>query len=396
MAESGEDKKNTFTGLAARLGRLPADKRRVALEMSAALAAISLRVSREFVEAVPKAAKILSADDLRNWAELGRRLAMGNAATGASFFSTGVDRLKNIPEPARNLVFQICTRQLILSSSIALETFDLVPELAEKVNEDDLLTDILRLAAEIANRSAKHSSDFLQKTPQVAEALNAFDDRKCDVAAPVIRLASTFAGRTGGMTADLWTNLPAALEGLTPDAAILLTEKAVEFLEFGGSVTLHFIASGGTVLQNAEEAFEDWCTVLKKIARQGNAVLIAFLRVTPKFFRQTDGPLKYQNGSANLRRVLQLTAVIAEIDAESALAAFKSSASALRRVTLEQFETWIDTGLRQTVDESPKARRSYFALESRQSNAILQNTRAGLHLEDIQTVLRIYIEGLTG
>src|SRR5688572_12976106 len=395
MAESGEDKKNTFTGLAARLGRLPADKRRVALEMSAALAAISLRVSREFVEAVPKAAKILSADDLRNWAELGRRLAMGNAATGASFFSTGVDRLKNIPEPARNLVFQICTRQLILSSSIALETFDLVPELAEKVNEDDLLTDILRLAAEIANRSAKHSSDFLQKTPQVAEALNAFDDRKCDVAAPVIRLASTFAGRTGGMTADLWTNLPAALEGLTPDAAILLTEKAVEFLEFGGSVTLHFIASGGTVLQNAEEAFEDWCTVLKKIARQGNAVLIAFLRVTPKFFQQTGGTFTADN-IASMRRVLQLTGVIAETDAESALAAFRSSAFALRRVTLEQFEKWINTGLEVTVDDSPKSRRSYFALETRQSNAVLQNTRAGLHLEDIQTVLRIYIEGLTG
>jgi nitric oxide reductase activation protein len=65
-------------------------------------------------------------------------------------------------------------------------------------------------------------------------------------------------------------------------------------------------------------------------------------------------------------------------------------------VTLEQFEKWIDIGLRETADDSPKSRRSYFALETRQSNAILQNTRAGLHLEDIQTVLRIYIEGLTG
>src|SRR5688500_16531161 len=98
MAESGDDKKQTFTGLAAHLGRLPADKRRVALEMSAALAGISLRVSREFVEAVPDAAKVLSADDLRGWAEIGRRLAMGSAGTGASFFSAGVDRLEKVPE----------------------------------------------------------------------------------------------------------------------------------------------------------------------------------------------------------------------------------------------------------------------------------------------------------
>ena len=69
--------KNTLTGLAARLSRLPGDQRRAALEVAASLAGVSLRVSRDFVEAVPKAAKILSADDLRHWGELGRRLAMG-------------------------------------------------------------------------------------------------------------------------------------------------------------------------------------------------------------------------------------------------------------------------------------------------------------------------------
>ncbi|MEP7149531.1 MAG: VWA domain-containing protein [Acidobacteriota bacterium] len=398
MAESGDDKKQTFTGLAAHLGRLPADKRRAALEMSAALAAISLRVSREFVEAVPEAAKILSADDMRNWAEFGRRLAMGSAGTGVSFFAgDGIARLADVPESARGLVFQICTRQLVLSSSIALETFALIPDLAEQVRDDQLLTEILQLAVEIANRSAKHSSDFLQKTPSVASALESFGERKRDVATPVVQLASTFAGRTGGMTADLWANLPDALEGLTAGSAIRLAERSLEFLEFGGSVTLHFITSGGAVLRNAEDVFNDWCSVLSKIAKQGNAVLIAFLRATPKFFKQTNGAGKFTaDNVAAMRRVLQLTGVIAETDAESALAAFRSSGFALRRVTLEQFEKWIDAGLEATVGDSPKSRRSYFALETRQSNAILQNTRAGLHLEDIQTVLRIYIEGLTG
>ncbi|MEP6704879.1 MAG: hypothetical protein ABJB34_08745, partial [Acidobacteriota bacterium] len=398
MAESNDDKKHTLTGLAAGLGRLPADKRRVALEMSASLAAISLRVSREFVEAVPRAADVFSADDLRNWAELGRRLAMGSAATGVAFFTgDGVERLAAVPESARGLVFQICTRELILSSSIALETFGLIPALAAQVNDDDLLTEILELAVEIANRSAKHSSDFLQKTPQVANALSAFGERKRDVASPIIKLASTFAGRTGGMTADLWTNLPAALEGLTAPSAIALAERALEFLEFGGSVTLHFITSGSAVLRDADGVFDEWCSVLKKIARQGNAVLIAFLRGTPKFFKQTIGTGKLAaEHISSVRRVLELTGTIAETDAESALAAFRSSAFALRRVSLDQFEKWIDAGLEATANDPAKSRRSYFALETRQSNAILQNTRAGLHLEDVQTVLRIYIEGLTG
>ncbi len=127
--------------------------------MSAALAGVSLRVSREFVEAVPKAAKILSADDIRNWAEMGRRLAMANADLGAKFFSDGAAVLKQIPERARPLVFQICTRQLVLSSSIALETFGLIPILAKQLGDDKLLIDILQLASEIANRSAKHSAE---------------------------------------------------------------------------------------------------------------------------------------------------------------------------------------------------------------------------------------------
>ena len=173
--ENDEHEKETFTGLARKLSRLTSEQKRAALEASASLAGVSLRVSREFVEAVPRAAKILTAEDLRNWAEMGRRLAMGNADLGAKFFSEGVDGLKFVPEKARPLVFQICTRQLVLSSSIALETFELIPKLAKEIKDDELLSDFLKLAAEIANRSAKHSSDFLHKSPQVCAALKKFD-----------------------------------------------------------------------------------------------------------------------------------------------------------------------------------------------------------------------------
>src|SRR6187549_3548125 len=102
MAESENDKKETFTGLAKKLTRLSSEQKRAALEMSAALAGVSLRVSREFVEAVPKAARILSAEDLRHWAEMGRRLAMGNAELGAKFFADGIEGLKFVPEKSRS------------------------------------------------------------------------------------------------------------------------------------------------------------------------------------------------------------------------------------------------------------------------------------------------------
>ncbi len=401
-SEENKNSKQTFTGLAKRLGRLPGDKRRAALEMSAALAGVSLRVSREFVEAVPKAAKILSADDLRNWAEMGRRLAMGNAETGASFFAEGVDGLKKLPEDARPLVFKISTRQLVLSSSIAIETFRLVPALADHIDDDELLLDILRLAVEIANRSAKHSAEFLQKTPKVAKTLAAFDSRKREASKAVVDLASLFASRTGGMTADLWAALPGSLAGLTAENAISLTKKAGEFLEFGGSVTLHFMSAGSSVVKLAPDAFDAWCSVLRKIAPHGNAVLIAFLRATPKVLSRIVKPLPNDTAGSRpetvlaLKEILRLAGEVAGTDAESALAAFRSSPSALKKVSLAQFGEWVETGLRDRQSESARARRSYFALETRQSNALLQEVRSGLALESIQTVLRIYIEGLTG
>jgi nitric oxide reductase NorD protein len=396
MAETENSKKQTFTNLARRLGKLPNDKKIVSLEMSAALAGVSLRVSREFVEAVPKAAKILSAEDIRNWAEMGRRLAMGNADLGATFFMDGVNDLKKVPEKARPLVFQICTRQLVLSSSIALETFRLIPTLAKEIGDDKLFAEILKLASEIANRSAKHSTDFLNKTPKVAESLKKFGDEKPQVADSVIALASHFANRTGGMTADLWQILPDALDKLTAAQAVELTAKASGFLEFGGSVTLHFTSAGGDVMRRVGGVFEEWREVLLKIAASGNAILIAFIRSSPKFFAQIVTLQKKASVLETTRRVLQLVKEIAQTDPESALAAFRSSAQALKKVSLAQFEEWIATGLEKNKDESAKARKSYFALETRNSNALLQEASLGLPLESVQTVLRIYVEGLTG
>lgn len=386
------------------MGRLPSEKRRAALEVSAALAGVSLRASRTFVEAVPRAAKILSADDIRNWGEMGRRLSMGSAQVGTAYFERGVEGLAKVPKDARPNVFKISTRQLVLSSSIAVETFELVPVLAKQIGDDDLLSETLRLAAEIANRSAKHSSDFLQNAAAVAAVLRKFGDRTADVSRAAFDLGFLFATRTGGMTADLWSAIPKAIDGLPADAAVRLLESAGRVLDYGASVTLHFVSSGSEVLRRAPGAFDEWFNVLAKIAGQGNAVLIAFTRATPKFFKQLGtGSVKGRTNIAAdevhiglIKRVLNLTAEIAERDAESALAAFRSSTAALKKVSLEQFEEWIETGLREKYQDSAKARRSYFALETRESNAFLHETRSGLPLENIQAILRIYVEGLTG
>ncbi len=211
----------------------------------------------------------------------------------------------------------------------------------------------------------------------------------------MLSLASHFADRTGGMTADLWANLPENLKKLSASEAVQLMERSNEFLEFGGSVTLHFVSAGSNVLSSAPDTFDDWNSVVRIIAGHGNAVLISFLRATPRFYGQS---IKKNGKGTNevLGHVLQLIAKIAKSDAESALAAFKSSSQALRKVSVDQFEKWVETGIRERESASSKSRRSYFALETRESNDRLQETRVGLPLERVQPVLRMYIEALTG
>lgn len=399
MAES--ENKQTLTSLAARLGRLPADKKRAALEVSAALAGVSLRVSRDFVEAVPKAAKSLSADDLRAWGELGRRIAMGSADAGSQYFSAGASDLAKVPATGRDDLLKICMRQLVLSSSTALETLRFAPELAKSIGDDELFAQVLELGVEIANRSAKHSSEFLLKTPPVAKAFVRFGDETKRTAEAFLRLASHFANRTGGMTADLWANLPDVVDGLTADQAVKLGNTASKIIDHGGSVTLYFLTAGAEVLRRAEAVFDDWHSLLEQIAKHGNAVVIAFLRSTPKFVKQIanvklDGSVDGSVKNAALKRVFLLTRDIAVNDGESALAAFRSSAFALQKVSLDQYEEWITTGLRETENESAKTRRSYFALETRRSNDLLLKIRTGLRLDSIRPILRLYIEALTG
>ena len=142
------------------IAKLPLDQSTAALETSAAIAGVSLRASIEFLRAVPAAAEILQPAELRSWGDIGRRLAMSDAETAISFFTAGVSDLKDLPQSVHPQLFHLCSRQITLSTSIAIETFQRIPTLVVSIADADSLGPILEVAAEIARRSAKHSADF--------------------------------------------------------------------------------------------------------------------------------------------------------------------------------------------------------------------------------------------
>ncbi|MFN2515831.1 MAG: nitric oxide reductase activation protein NorD [Pyrinomonadaceae bacterium] len=385
--------RQSFLKLTRELANLPLDQSAAALETSAAIAGVSLRASIEFLRSAPTAADVLEPTELRSWGDMGRRLAMSDVETAITFFAEGVGNLENIPEQARQFVFQLCSRQMTLSSSIAIDTLRNLPALGKTIGESGVLGAVLEVAAEIARRSAKHSAEFLSEAPKVVEHLGRF--KSPNVTKKGIELAAEFASRAGGIAADAWAALPSALTSLNSNDALSLLENTIGFLERGGGSALQVLVTGGEVLRTLPEIFDDWLSLLWTVAQHGNASLIAFVRSSPRFVRGLASEVNHDRKVELAARVILLTREIAEVDGEAALACFRSSSLALRTVSIVQFEQWARQGL-SSHNKDARARRSYFALETRGSYDVLRSGSNGLALENVRLLLILYIEGLTG
>ena len=395
MAETDHQsaERQSFLELTRSLTGLPLDQAAAVLETSASIGAISLRTGIEFLRAAPAAAHVLQPAELRAWGEMGRRLAMADYEAAGEFFAEGVESLRSVSPELRPAIFALCSRQMILSTAVARDTLHSVPALAAEINDDELLRAVLEIAGEIARRSAKHSAELLGATSNVSRALRKFHDAELTAAA--LTLAGAFASRAGGIAADAWAVIPEALAELSTADALRLLKNANSFLERGGGAALHILITGGETLRRAPEVFDEWIALLWTVAAHGNANLVAFVRSTPMFVRLIDADANRADAIELSLRVLTLTKEIAAVDGEAALACFRSSARALRSVSIEQFESWARRGLTSGRPDA-RARRSYFSLETRGSYEALLSGSAGLALDSVQHLLRLYVEALTG
>jgi hypothetical protein len=392
--------RRTLASLLHEIAKLPLEHTRAALEISASVAAVSLRASIEFLRAVPDAARILDPAELRSWGEMGRRLTMSEVEEGVSFFAAGMGEFVKVPSGAQPFVFQVCARQMILSAASAAETFRAAATLAANVTDPESLRSVYEVAAEISRRSAKHSADFLKATPMVIGRLLESDDQAAraghtdlTTTRAALDLAAAFAERAGGIAADAWASVPVAIAGLDADRAQKLMRRSASFLERGGAAALNVLIAGGDILRALPESFDDWIDLLWSVASHGNAGLVAFVRASPAFFHSITTTAARKDASTLAQRVIALTREVARVDSEAALACLRSSGKALHTVSIEQFENWARAGL---IAGESRARRSYYALETRGSNDALRAGAEGLSLEGVQVLLRLYVEGLTG
>ena len=111
------------------------------------------------------------------------------------------------------------------------------------------------------------------------------------------------------------------------------------------------------------------------VVRKWQSSLVAFVRSTPRFVRGFLSAMDRNRAVELSKRVVALTEDIARIDGEAALACFRASPGVLRTVAIEQFEEWAQRGLSFAPTDN-RARRIYFALETRGSNEALHSGAA--------------------
>ncbi|HXF43382.1 MAG TPA: hypothetical protein VNK26_06550, partial [Pyrinomonadaceae bacterium] len=250
--------KHSLAEITARLTKLPSETRRIALEQVANMAGVSFRLARLFADRAPFIAERFPPAAFKAWADFGRKLAIIAPDAASNFFVSELPaNFDKIPLGLLPKIFELASKQLILSSSNAVGSLSLIPEFVDSFEEKELDA-LLELAAAIADRSAQHSSNFLAETPRVAKALNAFGKERALVFNSAIRLMHELTARAGGLSADLWAMLPTALEQLSPQQAVILLDSASAFLRFGGSATLHFVNAASSVLRSSPEVFESW------------------------------------------------------------------------------------------------------------------------------------------
>lgn len=389
--------RSTVEALAMKMGLNPHERGWVTVDIGASLVSVSPKVAMEFFRAVQEVAPLVENGDLRQWAELGRKIALGSAEEASDFFHHSAETLGSLAPALRSLLLALCAKQIVLSPAAALATFRNAPRTVAGLGAEQFATRLFNIAVEVAHRSVKHSTEVLTAAPQALTALHGLPSEAGNAhIEAVMGLAESFAQRTGATAAEFLT---AVGEGLgfieTPAAVVTLCDQTAVFLERGGATALQYFRSARAVIEiGGAPSFEKWNRVTCRVADEGNAIVYDFLKLTPKVLA-TLAVTRRRRAPERINTVLDVVEELAGVNVYVALECFKSAPRALAAASLDQFQAWAREGAQLHRQDRRKA-QAYYALESRTSQDSLRGAHEGIALESVAHLLRLYVEGLTG
>ena len=384
----------TLDALAQRIWHLPAERAVATIDLGVGVGSTSLRAALELLRAAPDVSPLVSADELRQWGEIGGKLAATNPEVAVQYFEASPSAFARIPPAKRGLVLQFIARQAALSSRTALESLSTAPEVIERIANPRIASEILAICLELARHSVKHSGELLAAAAPVVAHLDALDPTSA-LTHRATALASSFAHRSGGTAADFFVKVPEVIDAKTIAGAFELVDETELYLERSGSVALQYFVAGGRVLALAGvDGYAAWSALSRRVSLQSNAATYHFLKISPAVVADL-ARRDPSNPTRLLADVLGVINELADVAPLAAIECFRAAPVALATASPHQFRQWALDGLA-LVGDSPRRLQAYYALESRGSHEALQALDVGLALDTVQTTLQLYVEGLTG
>ena len=305
----------------------------------------SWEAAREFFKASPVAAQALPFVHLKQWGYWGNALAEESPAASGAYFRASpriVQSLKpwDVPEWAQlgKKLYGRGRRAGVLTTRYFEVSSDLLSVLSFSE-----LQHLVVLMEYIAERSVDEAASFLSLSRDVLPALRE-DTRSC------LSLISVLLGKE-------WQQATGCLEVV------------------------------GEALGRVERSERSrYLALVGRVAEGGGVGAPAFLRESSTALAQLDGYVHVH--------VLNMADSLSRIDHSVVLDYIKGVPLVLRRVSINQLESWYETGVA-VLKESPEGGAAYFKGESSRSEEVLEKLSTGVELGRIKEVMRLYCRALS-
>ena len=301
--------------------------------------------AREYFRASPAAVQVLPFVHLKQWGYWGSSLAEESPAASSAYFRASpriVASLKpwDVPEWAQigKRLYGKGRRSGVLTTRYFEVSSDLLSVLSFSE-----LQHLVTMMESIAERSVDEAASFLSLSSEVLPTLRE-DTRSC------LSLISSLLGRE-------WQQATGCLQVVGDALARVERVERSRYLSLVGRV-----AEGGGVN-------------------------------VPSFLRDSSTALGQLEGYVHVH-VLNMADSLSRIDHAVVLDYLKGVPQVLRRVSINQLETWYETGVT-ILKENPEGGAAYFKGESSRSEEVLEKLSTGVELGRIKEVMRLYCRALS-
>ncbi|HEY7130512.1 MAG TPA: VWA domain-containing protein [Nitrospira sp.] len=327
------------------------------LELLDELQEVSTKVYRVAIEALPELYRRAGGSQTILWLDLGMALAESSGATGLRYFKDSPLILGVIGDPNRQ-------------------------------------RSVLAVGLELAEYDANVSWEYLKTAPQIATAISA--DQLPRWLEPGVELMQT----------DVVVGLEYVRQ-IPVLAAVLPSERIREWLTFGLKLiapnafgkpdylgTMEYLRTSPAILGDIEAALRAHVlSVGIPLASHAPAAGIAWLAESPALLRALPSP-------GWRLKVLQYGGLLAEQDAEAALAYFRHSPGLVgllgeKSSGFDRFENWFKAGM-EVLSYSPEGGRAYFSAESQKALSSVEDALSGVALKQVARRVKLFVQGLCG